>query len=171
MTNQEFFINCWLNEMTLTINCLRRVPEDKWEWQPNVKTRTAKQLVDHIAIHPADIAEGVETGVINHRAMANFSSVDEAVNEFEKSSEKLLQQVAAVSDEDWNNKVVPLVVFGNVAGQMPMRDLCWLLFFDVIHHRGQLSVYFRPMGVANPMIYGPTAEMVEAMMAQASTSN
>ena len=171
MNNQEFFITCWRNEMPLTINCLRHVPEDKWDWQPNVKTRTAKQLVDHMAVHPADIAEGVETSVINHRATANFSSVDEAVKEFEKSSEQLLQLVAKTSDEDWNNKVVPLLVFGKPVLQLPMRDMCWRLFFDVVHHRGQLSVYFRPMGVANPAIYGPTAEMVEAMMAQMSTSN
>jgi uncharacterized damage-inducible protein DinB len=52
-----------------------------------------------------------------------------------------------------------------------MRDMCWQLFFDVIHHRGQLSVYFRPMGIPNPSIYGPTAEMVEAMMAQRTANN
>jgi uncharacterized damage-inducible protein DinB len=171
MNNQEFFINCWRNEMPLTLNCLRTVPEDKWNWTPNSKTRTAKQLVDHITCHPEDMAEGVETGVINHRAMASYSSIDEAVHEFEKNSERLMLAVAQVSDEDWNNKIVPLLVFGHSVLDLPMGQMCWRLFFDVIHHRGQLSVYFRPMGVVNPMIYGPTAEMVEVMMAQMSTSN
>jgi len=171
MNNQEFFINCWRNEIPLTINCLRHVPEDKWDWQPNAKTRTAKQLVDHIVSHPEDLAEGVETGVINHRLMASYASVDEATKEFEKHSERLLQLVAKANEDDWNNKIVPLLVYGRPVLELPMGQMCWRLFFDVIHHRGQLSVYYRPMGVANPAIYGPTAEMVEAMMAQMSTSN
>jgi uncharacterized damage-inducible protein DinB len=30
--------------------------------------------------------------------------------------------------------------------------------FDAIHHRGQLSVYIRPMGGRVPSIYGPSAD-------------
>ena len=171
MNNQQFFIDCWRNEMPLTVSCLRAVPEDQWDWKPNPKTRSAKQLVDHITCHPDDIAEGVETGVINHRVTANYPSIDEAVREFEKNSVRLMQAVANASDEDWNNKIVPLLVFGHSVLDLPMDQMCWRLFFDVIHHRGQLSIYFRPMGVANPMIYGPTAEMVEKMMAEMSANN
>jgi uncharacterized damage-inducible protein DinB len=171
MNTQEFFINCWRREVPLTVNCLRSVPEDQWNWRPSAKTRSAKELVDHIVSHPEDLCEGVETGIINHRATANYSSLEEAVAEFEKHSERLLDLVSKTSEEDWNNKVVPLKVFGNTAFEAPLRDMCWGLFFDVIHHRGQLSVYYRPMGVKNPSIYGPTAEMVEAMMAQMSASN
>src|SRR5215831_7983120 len=100
MNNQQFFIDCWRHEMPLTLNALRAVPEDKWDWTPNPKTRTAKQLVDHITSHPEDLVEGVETGVINHRAMANYSSIDEAIREFEKNSENLMQLVAQTSEDD-----------------------------------------------------------------------
>ena len=33
-----------------------------------------------------------------------------------------------------------------------------MLFFDAIHHRGQLSAYLRPMGGKVPSIYGPSAD-------------
>ena len=46
-----------------------------------------------------------------------------------------------------------------------MSNLFWTLMFDIIHHRGQLSTYYRTMGVRNPQIYGPTAEDMEAMLA------
>jgi MFS family permease len=36
--------------------------------------------------------------------------------------------------------------------------LLWLAFFDVVHHRGQLSTYVRPMGGKVPSIYGPSAD-------------
>jgi uncharacterized damage-inducible protein DinB len=34
----------------------------------------------------------------------------------------------------------------------------WGFLFDIIHHRGQLSTYLRPMGSTVPSIYGPSAD-------------
>lgn len=171
MNNQEFFISMWKKEMPLTINCLRKVPEDKWDWRPHPKTRSAKQLLDHLSSHAEDLVEGVQTGVINHRAMADYASVEEAVAAFEEQSQKLIELVAATSEDDWNNKNVPLLVFGNKVGEAPMGGMCWTFLHDIIHHRGQLSVYLRPMGSVNSYIYGPTTEMMEAMTAQQSSAN
>jgi uncharacterized damage-inducible protein DinB len=39
----------------------------------------------------------------------------------------------------------------------------WIFLFDTVHHRSQLSTYYHPMGVANPHIYGTTAEDAEKM--------
>ena len=39
-----------------------------------------------------------------------------------------------------------------------MGDFLWYLFFDAIHHRGQLSTYIRPMGGQVPSIYGPSGD-------------
>ncbi len=171
MSNQDFFIDCWREELPITVRCLSKVPEEKWDWQPHTKTRSAKELVDHIVSRPEDLVEGVETGVINHRLMAEYPSIGEAVKEFEIHSERLMELVASTSDGDWNNQMVPLQVNGHTALELSMRDMCWKLFFDVIHHRGQLSVYYRPMGVANPSIYGPTAEIMEARLAELEGEN
>jgi uncharacterized damage-inducible protein DinB len=171
MNNQGFFIATWKKEMPLTINCLRKIPEDKWNWRPHEKTRSAKQLLDHLTSHAEDLVEGVQTAVINHRVMTNYASVDDAVAAFEQQSQKLLELVAATSDEDWNGKNVPLLVFGNKVGEDTMSGMCWTFLHDIIHHRGQLSVYLRPMGAVNSYIYGPTAEMMEAMAAQPNAAN
>jgi uncharacterized damage-inducible protein DinB len=37
-------------------------------------------------------------------------------------------------------------------------DNAWGFLFDLIHHRGQLSTYLRPMGSTVPAIYGPSAD-------------
>ena len=34
----------------------------------------------------------------------------------------------------------------------------WGFLFDLIHHRGQLTTYLRPMGGKVPSIYGPSAD-------------
>ncbi|HST77514.1 MAG TPA: DinB family protein [Verrucomicrobiae bacterium] len=36
--------------------------------------------------------------------------------------------------------------------------MAWGFLLDQIHHRGQLSIYLRPMGVKVPPIYGPSAD-------------
>ena len=37
-------------------------------------------------------------------------------------------------------------------------DNAWGFLLDIIHHRGQLSTYLRPMGSTVPQIYGPSAD-------------
>jgi hypothetical protein len=37
-------------------------------------------------------------------------------------------------------------------------EQAWGFLFDIIHHRGQITTYLRPMGSTVPQIYGPTAD-------------
>ena len=36
--------------------------------------------------------------------------------------------------------------------------MAWGFLFDIIHHRGQITTYLRPMGSTVPQVYGPTAD-------------
>ena len=158
--------------MVGTIKALKALENsDKLDYKPAEKNRTAKQLVDHFVSHVEDLNEGVETGVINHRASADFPSVENALEVFEKESDKLMELVANTDDNTWNERIVPMNVFGNKVGEGPLSAMCWMFLFDIIHHRGQLSTYYRPMGLTQPSIYGPTAEMVEEMMAKMASAN
>ena len=40
----------------------------------------------------------------------------------------------------------------------PIGSLAWATLFDLIHHRGQLTMYIRPMGGKVPSVYGPSAD-------------
>jgi len=42
--------------------------------------------------------------------------------------------------------------------EQPLGEFLWYLFFDALHHRGQLSTYIRPMGGKVPSIYGPSGD-------------
>ena len=172
MSNKAFFQQMWKSEMLATTRALKAlVDSDQLNYKPAEKNRTAKQLVDHFVSHVEDLIEGVETGVINHRAAAEYPSVEKALEVFEKESDRLMELIANVDDETWNEKMVPMNVFGNKVDEGPLSSMCWMFMFDIIHHRGQLSTYYRPMGLTQPSIYGPTAEMVEAMMAKMASSN
>jgi uncharacterized damage-inducible protein DinB len=42
--------------------------------------------------------------------------------------------------------------------ERPAGLMAWSFLFDIVHHRGQLSTYLRPMGSKVPQIYGPSAD-------------
>jgi Zinc-binding dehydrogenase/DinB family len=46
------------------------------------------------------------------------------------------------------NELVP----GDTLLERPLGEILWLFHFDLIHHRGQLSTYLRPMGLKVPSI-------------------
>ncbi len=172
MTNKEFFQQCWKAEVAPTITALKALPSaDKLSYKPAEKNRTAKQLVDHFVSHVEDLVEAVETGVLNHRVMADYPTTENAIEVFEKETNRLISLLDPVDDATWDGKNIPMLIFGNKIGEYPLSQVCWMFMFDLIHHRGQLSTYYRPMGATQPDIYGPTAEMVEEMMAQTPSAN
>ena len=173
MNNKQFFQQCWKSELTPTLIALKALTSpEKLSYKPAERNRTAKQLVDHFVSHVDDLIEAVETGVLNHRLGASFADINSATEDFEKGTEKLLSLLDTVDEKTWEEKNIPMLIYGNKVGEKPLGQTCWMFLFDLIHHRGQLSSYYRPMGLVQPAIYGPTSEMVEQMMAkQASQAN
>ena len=166
MNNKEFFQKCWKDEEGPTLIALKALTSpDKLDYKPAARNRSAKELVDHFVSHVEDLVEAVESGVLNHRVTANYTDVNDAIDVYEKGSEKLMKLLDSVDDKTWEEKNIPMLVFGNKFGEKPLGATCWMFLFDLIHHRGQLSTYYRPMGLTQPAIYGPTSEMVEQMMA------
>ena len=70
---------------------------------------------------------------------------------------ELTRKMAAMDDPRWGSKSAFLAggkeVFSSTRGEM-----AWWILFDLIHHRGQLTAYIRPMGGKVPAVYGPSAD-------------
>ena len=43
-------------------------------------------------------------------------------------------------------------------GKRPAAPMAWSFLFDIVHHRGQITTYLRPMGAKVPQIYGPSGD-------------
>jgi uncharacterized damage-inducible protein DinB len=165
MTTKEHFLKTWLSEAKTTTNALKALPTEKLDYRPHPKTRSAKEIVDHIVPHTGEVMEALETGKLNYVTDASYPTVQDAINAHEAAVAKLEKAVNAVDDKTWEEKIVPMLVHGKSVYELPMRDMCWSFLLDIIHHRGQLTTYYRPMGTRNPSIYGPTAETMEEQMA------
>lgn len=158
MTNREFLLKRRQFESGGFERVLQAVPDDKLDWRPEAKSRTARSLIGHLIGHDQDFIELLERGEINHRIEVPFTNVADAVGIYRKACEDANAKLAALSDSDWEDGTHRFLVGGNLIMEASRRDLGWLLMCDAIHHRGQLSTYLRPMGGKVPSIYGPSAD-------------
>jgi len=152
------------NEMKTTRAMLERVPFGADTTKPNTKSRTLHELASHIAniVRFGEIAANS-----NER---DFSAPGALPPQLYNSSEELLKvfdtNVAASRaaieklDDSRMGDTFTLRRGQQVMFAVPRATaLRTLLMSHVIHHRGQLSAYFRLNEVPHPPIYGPTAEM------------
>jgi uncharacterized damage-inducible protein DinB len=161
MTNREFFVHLCSDEYPRFLGVLQAAPGARLDYRPHPRSRSAYELIGHLIGHEQDLLELAETGSINHRLQVPFGAIDEAVSIYRETRESLAPKLAGLDDTAWEEMGM-FIVQGNVIMQAPMRNLAWMLLFDAIHHRGQLSTYLRPMGGMVPSIYGPSADTMTA---------
>ncbi len=164
MNTKDYFIHTWKKEIKTTANAFNALPSDKLDYRPHPKTRSAKDIVEHLTPHAEAMIEAFEKGTIHHQTEWKTESIPQAVEHLNKSNARMEQAIQKVDEKTWNEKIIPFYIGENKVFEAPLRDMCYSYLYDMIHHRGQLSTYYRPMGVKNPSIYGPTAEMEEEMM-------
>ncbi|GAB1429180.1 hypothetical protein MASR2M18_00100 [Ignavibacteria bacterium] len=163
MTNKEFFLSRLATEEKFSTDIIRTCSADSWDYSPHQRNRSAKELIGHFTAHLDDLIEAVEHGVINHRPMLEFAAPEEAARHYEASNKSLIEKIGALGDSEWNDKKVDFMLFGKKLFALTITEHCWHSLFGLIHHRGQLSAYLRPMGAVQTAVYGPTREQTESM--------
>ena len=148
-------------ESIATRKCLERIPADKLDWKPADKSMSAGELGMHIASSPAGILTMLLGNDVSFPAPAAAKpqhTQAEIMAAFEASLEAQRNGLADLTDdfmlEEWR-----LVNDGKVLFSMPRIAFArTVLLSHLYHHRGQLSVYLRLLGVSVPSIYGPSAD-------------
>jgi uncharacterized damage-inducible protein DinB len=74
------------------------------------------------------------------------------IEAYEQQSSAMEKRWSALPAGRWDGTIE---FFGS---QRSSSSLAWSFLFDIIHHRGQLTTYLRPMGSTVPQVYGPTAD-------------
>ena len=151
-------------ESATTRRFLERIPADRLDWQPHEKSLSAGQLGMHIATIPGGIAEmgSVDECDPPEFGFAPPESHAALLAAHDENVARAKKTLAGINDERmpqmWN-----LVVDGKSVWGMPRATLFRAILFNhLYHHRGQLGVYLRMMGVDVPSAYGPSGDEVPA---------
>lgn len=163
MTSRQFFIHTFNDELPRferVFKALAAVPLKKLTtYRPNRKSRSAFEIVKLFG------GEGTTFGAILKHGIIDFAKpMPKSPNTvigiskfFIKSSQDSIKQASRMNDKQWEENA-QMVMGEHVDWETTKGNMVWALLLDLIHHRGQLSVYLRPVGGKVPSIYGPSAD-------------
>ena len=151
MDEKALFTDFWNKEAKTTRNVLARIPEGS-DYRPDPKSRTAKEIAWQIVCEERMLIDALETGTAAWAPPPDPATVKEIVETYEKQSAAIEKRLAALPAAKWSGN---LEFFGQ---QRPAAPMAWSFLFDIVHHRGQITTYLRPMGSTVPQIYGPSAD-------------
>jgi len=159
MTNKEFFIKTLDAEGPIFIRLIKAVPEDKADFKPHEKARSARHIAIQLGAQAALMSSVIKTGTIDFGKpyTDENQSIADAAASAEKNFAQVKKDLAGITDEDWEKTEVKMIWPGG-EWKTQKFHMVWDFLFDGIHHRGQLSTYIRVMGGKVPSIYGGSAD-------------
>jgi uncharacterized damage-inducible protein DinB len=177
MTIGQTMLSEFDEEMKNTRRVLERCPDEKWNWKPHEKSGTLGWLAGHVGTVPEWITMTIKTEELDYAPVDGPSYEPPKIENraqllaaFEKGSAEARAALASVSDGDIM-KGWKLLAGGQEIFTMPrvacIRGMC---LNHMIHHRAQLTVYFRLLNVAVPGLYGPSADETQPGAAEAAAN-
>ena len=148
-------------ETPTTRRVLERVPDHQLAWRPHEKARTLGELALHVAMLPGGVAELVASP--SPAQAPQFTdpspkSAAELIPALDRSIAKAMQVLGGMDDATlaatWRLMQGDRELFAIPRVAM-LRSVMLNHWY---HHRGQLTVYLRELGVPIPSIYGPSAD-------------
>jgi uncharacterized damage-inducible protein DinB len=154
----DYFAAMFDQECANTLKVLRAVPNDRRDYKPDEKSRTAWELATHLAgsdlwfLDSVCDAAFVYDPEVENKRTAGLDTIDDIVEFYKHEYQKRIQRLRSIPGE----QLAKEVDFFGTKG--PSIWFLGLANNHGIHHRGQLMTYLRAMGSKVPSIYGGSAD-------------
>ena len=164
---RDFYLRPLKLESATTLKVITAVPATAADYRPDAASRTALDLLRHIAATDNRFVETVLNGVFSTDSIIPESAQTPAqVGEwYAERHAANRERLAAVPPADLIKPVDFRAMF-----TWPAVMFLQLGLHHTIHHRGQLSAYLRAMGAKVPSIYGESYDAVQARLAAQTAS-
>jgi len=149
-------------EAATTRRFLERFPQEHAEWRPHEKSMTLAALASHIVDTPAWAYSILDTDFFDLDT-AEFprpvwKAAEELVEHHERIAADFAERLSGCSDaflgERWQ-----MTFRGQKVLDLPRYSaIRTVILSHLVHHRGQLSVFYRLLDVPVPGAYGPSAD-------------
>ena len=148
------------SEHPVTQRVIEAIPLDKGDYRPDPASKSAIELARHIAGAQHLFLESVVNGVFdftNSGKTAELTTSADVARWYAETTQQDLARLAAAPAE----ALTKVVDFRGLF-QLPAVAFLEFSAHHIIHHRGQLSTYLRPMGGKVPAIYGESYDSAKA---------
>ncbi|MDP9267720.1 MAG: DinB family protein [Acidobacteriota bacterium] len=154
---REFTLMGIEQEIPKTMKVIAAIPDAKRDWKPDPTSRSAWDLAWHLASEDVIFLVQTVEGKFNFpdpRFDAQKPNTSAELAEwYQHNMKEAIAKVRSMTPEQLTTPI-------DFLGMFKFPAVMYLAFMNShsIHHRGQLSVYLRPMGSKVPSIYGPSAD-------------
>jgi uncharacterized damage-inducible protein DinB len=149
---RETLLQWSTREVETTKKVISAIPDEKANYQPDPNARTAWELAWHLVSFDVHVLNGIadlKLGMDFPHEKTEPKTIAELVDWYDRNFKRAAERIRLMTPEQLATPV-------NFIGAFDLPALAYLAFFNNhrVHHRGQLSVYLRPMGSKCPAIYG-----------------
>jgi uncharacterized damage-inducible protein DinB len=156
-------------EHSVTKHVIAAIPADKADFRPDNIVRSAIDLAWHIAAAETRFLDAVASGAFDFTGGSRPESIRAPSDVVDWYSERFAKAVDRLKQMS-GDQLTRIIDFRGLF-QLPAVSYVEIGMRHSIHHRGQLSMYLRPMGAKVPSIYGESFDAREAReKAQRATS-
>ncbi|HWR52669.1 MAG TPA: DinB family protein [Bryobacteraceae bacterium] len=139
-------------EMRTARRVIEAIPEDKCDFRPERRVRSAFEMAWHLVSSEIWFLEGILAGQFSPeepRMPAQVKSIHDILDYYDRNAPALVRQVREMKPEELARPV-------DFFGMPPKPAVLYLPLLTVhsVHHRAQLALYLRMMGLKVPSIYG-----------------
>lgn len=148
-------------EAATTKRVLERVPDDKLAWKPHARSMSLGQLALHVAMVPGQAAMLAAKGEHELQEFREYPGARTKAELLLAHDLNVARAKVLLSGLDDRTAMVPWRMTKDDKELLALRRIEVVRFMMLnhwYHHRGQLSVYLRLLGVPVPSIYGPSAD-------------
>lgn len=149
------------SEMATTRRILERVPDGNDDWRPHAKSSALAALATHVAQLPGlgiTILTKDEFDVASRKPEPGITANTERLKLFDKVSGEFLSLLQNLSWDQavasWRFRAGERTIAEGTKAQLARV----MIITHIAHHRAQLGVYLRLLGVPVPGTYGPSAD-------------
>jgi uncharacterized damage-inducible protein DinB len=151
------------NEHRLTKTVIEAIPLDKGDYRPDEISKSALELAWHITVTEMRFMDAIAAGEFEFNPRPRPDSIKNSQDLsawYTENFEARFDKLSKLSNEQLSKIVDFRGMF-----QMPAVMYMGFILHHTVHHRGQLSMYLRPMGAKVPAIYGESYDSAEARKA------
>ena len=150
------------NEHQITKRVIEAIPAEKADYRPDAVSKTAVELAWHIVVTERRFLSSIGAGAFDLTPMPRPETLRtpaDVLAWYEQEFSAHLHRLQQLTDEG-------LLKIMDFRGMFQLPAVLYLNFILIhtIHHRGQLSMYLRPMGARVPSIYGESYDATQARL-------
>jgi uncharacterized damage-inducible protein DinB len=149
-------------ELARTRRILERYPQGNDDWRPHEKSMPIGRLAVHLATLPSFAKTMLESDELDFATRPysppKFRTADDLVAIFDATVAEMRPMLTAADGASlaavWTLRAGSQVILSGRKGAL-IRET---MISHIVHHRAQLGVYYRLLGVPVPGLYGPSAD-------------